>query len=65
MVALPVPHPYARRYVSGMAVEKSHPEAVGALVDWIVNRELESHGAQRRRAIRVPQNTSACCSGGW
>ena len=38
LIALPVPHPYARRYVSGMAIEKSTPEAVGALVDWIVNR---------------------------
>jgi ATP-dependent helicase/nuclease subunit A len=37
IVALPVPEPYARRYVSGQAIEKSLPSAVGAMVDWIVN----------------------------
>jgi ATP-dependent helicase/nuclease subunit A len=37
IVALPVPEPYARRYVSGQAIEKSLPSAVGALVDWIIN----------------------------
>jgi ATP-dependent helicase/nuclease subunit A len=37
IVALPVPEPYARRYVSSVAIEKSTPAAVGALVDWIVN----------------------------
>jgi ATP-dependent exoDNAse (exonuclease V) beta subunit len=36
IVALPVPEPYARRNVSGFAVEKSLPQAVAALVDWIV-----------------------------
>lgn len=37
LVALPVPEPYAKRYVSAISVEKSLPDAVGALVDWIVN----------------------------
>jgi ATP-dependent helicase/nuclease subunit A len=37
IVALPVPEPYARRYVSGQAIEKSLPNAVGAFVDWIIN----------------------------
>ena len=37
ILALPVPQPYARRYVSAVAIEKSLPGAVGALVDWIVN----------------------------
>ena len=36
IVALPVPEPYARRYVTGRAIEQSLPGAVGALVDWIV-----------------------------
>ena len=38
IVALPVPEPYARRYVTGRAIEQSLPGAVGALVDWIVNQ---------------------------
>ena len=37
VVALPVPEPYARRWVSGIAIEKSLPNAVGAFVDWIIN----------------------------
>ena len=37
IIALPIPEPYARRYVSGAAIEKSTPDAVGALIDWIVN----------------------------
>ena len=38
VVALPVPSPYATRYVSGVAIEKSPPSAVGAMVEWIVNQ---------------------------
>ena len=38
IVALPVPEPYARRYITGRAIEQSLPGAVGALVDWIVNQ---------------------------
>ncbi len=37
IVALPVPEPYAWRYVRDRAIEGSTPGAVGALVDWIVN----------------------------
>ena len=37
IVALPVPEPYARRYITGRAIEQSLPGAVGAFVDWIVN----------------------------
>lgn len=37
IVALPVPEPYARRYITGRAIEQSLPGAVGALVDWIVH----------------------------
>jgi ATP-dependent exoDNAse (exonuclease V) beta subunit len=37
IVALPVPAPYAKRYISGKEIDASLPKAVGALVDWIVN----------------------------
>jgi ATP-dependent helicase/nuclease subunit A len=37
IVALPVPKPYAKRYISGKEIDASLPQAVGALVDWIVN----------------------------
>jgi ATP-dependent helicase/nuclease subunit A len=36
VVVLPVPAPYATRYVAASAIEKSLPGAVGALVDWII-----------------------------
>jgi ATP-dependent exoDNAse (exonuclease V) beta subunit len=38
VVVLPVPEPYAKRYISAASLEKSLPDAVGAMVDWIVNR---------------------------
>ncbi len=37
VIALPVPEPYAKRYVSGQAIDKSLPAAVGAFVEWLVN----------------------------
>jgi ATP-dependent helicase/nuclease subunit A len=37
IVALPVPEPYARRYISARSIEQSLPDGVGAMVDWIVN----------------------------
>ena len=37
VVALPVPSPYAKRYVSGKEIDASLPKAVGAFVEWIVN----------------------------
>ena len=36
VVALPVPAPYAKRYISGKEIDASLPKAVGALVEWIV-----------------------------
>jgi ATP-dependent exoDNAse (exonuclease V) beta subunit len=40
VIALPVPRPYgrgARLQVSGPAIEKSLPDAVGAFIEWLVN----------------------------
>lgn len=37
VVALPVPEPYGIRNLSAARIEASLPDAVGALVDWIVN----------------------------
>lgn len=37
VVVLPVPEPYGVRNVSAPKIEASLPDAVGALVDWIVN----------------------------
>ncbi len=38
VVALPVPEPYGQRNVSAMSIEKSLPDAVGAFVEWVLER---------------------------
>jgi len=38
VVALPVPEPYGMRNISMIAIERSLPDAVGALIEWIVTR---------------------------
>jgi ATP-dependent exoDNAse (exonuclease V) beta subunit len=54
VVALPVPKPYAQRFVSARAIEESLPDAVGAYVEWLVN-----HSNRRDRAPRFGQTGSA------
>ncbi len=38
LVALPVPEPYGKRNVSGIAIDASLPDAVGAFVDWLLHQ---------------------------
>ena len=66
IVALPVPEPYARRYVSGRSIEQSLPDAVGALrrLDRQSERVEGDRAQRQRRRSRSPRSTSACCSGG-
>jgi len=49
LVALPVPEPYGKRNISGVAIDASLPDAVGAFVEWLVEasgwRVTEHHGA--------------------
>ena len=46
VVVLPVPEPYGYRRLSNLAIEKSLPDAVGAFIDWLIQRErLESRRA--------------------
>jgi ATP-dependent helicase/nuclease subunit A len=56
IVALPVPEPYARRYVAAQAIEKSLPSAVGALVEWIIK---ESGWMVTERSGAAPVKVSA------
>ena len=60
IVALPVPEPYARRYVSGPAIEKSLPDAVGALVEWIV-RDSKWKVTERSGSEPVPVSAKHVC----
>jgi len=50
VIALPVPEPYGSRNVSAVAIETSLPDAVGALIEWIVN---ESGWKVRSRDICI------------
>ena len=50
LVALGVPEPYGIRNISGVKIDQSLPDAVGAFVDWLVHksgwRVTEHHGAE-------------------
>jgi ATP-dependent helicase/nuclease subunit A len=56
VIALPVPEPYARRYVTGRSIEQSLPAAVGAMVDWIINK---SNWQVTERSGAAPVKVSA------
>src|SRR5687767_10469449 len=49
LIALPVPKPYGKRNISGIAIDESLPDAVGAFVHWPIEesgwRVTEYHGA--------------------
>jgi ATP-dependent exoDNAse (exonuclease V) beta subunit len=60
IVVLPVPEPYARRYVSGRAIEQSLPGAVGAFVDWVVN-ESKWKVTERSGSKPVPVSAKHIC----
>jgi len=38
VVVLPVPKPYGMKRVSNVEIEKSLPDAVGAYIDWLINK---------------------------
>jgi ATP-dependent helicase/nuclease subunit A len=50
LIALPVPKPYGKRNISGIAIDESLPDAVGAFVHWLIEesgwRVTEYHGAE-------------------
>ena len=60
LVALPVPEPYGKRNVSGMAIEESLPDAVGAFVEWLI-RESGWKVTERRGSIPVPIEARHVC----
>jgi ATP-dependent helicase/nuclease subunit A len=60
VVALPVPEPYGKRYVSGPAIEASLPAAVGAFVDWILT-ESRWQVTERSGTERVPVAAKHIC----
>jgi ATP-dependent helicase/nuclease subunit A len=60
VVALPVPEPYAKRYISGAAIDASLPNAVGAFVDWLVT-ESGWQVTERSGSAPVPVTARHVC----
>ena len=53
VVTLPVPRPYAQRFVAARAIEESLPDAVGAYVEWLVKHSGWMVTERRDPATRV------------
>ena len=60
-MALPVPRPYAQRYVAARAIEESLPDAVGAFVDWLVHKSGWVVAERREPDRRVPVEARHIC----
>ena len=61
VVVLPVPKPYAQRYVAAKSIEESLPDAVGAYVAWLVNQSGWTVTERRDPAKRVPLEARHIC----
>ena len=61
VVALPVPRPYGRYSVSAMEIEKSLPSAVGAYVEWLINRSGWTVTERRNPDARIPVEPRHIC----
>ena len=61
VVVLPVPRPYAQRFVTARAIEQSLPDAVGAYVEWLVRHSGWTVTERRDPATRVPLEARHVC----
>ncbi len=61
VVALPVPRPYAHRFISARAIEESLPDAVGAYVEWLVTQSNWMVTERRDPSRRVPIEARHIC----
>jgi ATP-dependent exoDNAse (exonuclease V) beta subunit len=61
VVALPVPEPYAQRYITGRQIEQSLPDAVGAFVDWLLNHSGWTVTERVSRGMPVPIEARHVC----
>ena len=61
VVALPVPKPYAQRFVSARAIEESLPDAVGAYIEWLVKHSGWTVTERRDPETRVPIEARHIC----
>jgi len=61
VVVLPVPRPYAQRFIAARAIEESLPDAVGAYVEWLVKHSGWTVTERRDPDRRVPIEARHVC----
>jgi ATP-dependent exoDNAse (exonuclease V) beta subunit len=61
VVVLPVPRPYAQRFISSRAIEESLPDAVGAYVEWLVTQSGWTVTERRDSSKRVKLESRHIC----
>jgi ATP-dependent exoDNAse (exonuclease V) beta subunit len=61
VVALPVPDPYAQRFIAAREIERSLPGAVGAYVDWLLTKSGWTVTERRDPTTRVPLEARHVC----
>jgi ATP-dependent exoDNAse (exonuclease V) beta subunit len=61
VVALPVPEPYAQRFIAARQIERSLPDAVGAYVDWLLTESRWTVTERRDPDARVPIQARHVC----
>ncbi|MBI3050061.1 MAG: UvrD-helicase domain-containing protein [Acidobacteria bacterium] len=61
VVALPVPEPYAQRFIAARQIERSLPDAVGAYVEWLINHSGWDVTERRDPEARVPIEARHIC----
>ena len=61
VIALPVPDPYMRRYVTARQIEASLPDAVGAFVEWLVRDSGWTVTERVTGDLRVPIEARHIC----
>jgi ATP-dependent exoDNAse (exonuclease V) beta subunit len=61
VVVLPVPEPYAQRFVAARAIEASLPDAVGAYIEWLVTKSGWTVTERPNAEKRVPLEARHVC----
>jgi ATP-dependent exoDNAse (exonuclease V) beta subunit len=61
VVVLPVPKPYGQRFIAAREIERCLPDAVGAYVDWLVNKSGWTVTERHAPGKRVPLEARHIC----
>jgi ATP-dependent helicase/nuclease subunit A len=61
VVALPVPEPYAQKFIAAREIERSLPDAAGAFVEWLVNHSGWTVTERRQPGKRVRLEARHIC----